>query len=268
MSGLISGALGGLAKAAGGLAEDYIRDERQLNVAQQLSDMEEQRQMRIAERKQAMGRSDLEFESNLRQREKDADVERDLAAAPRRAQAEREATKAAGSDAEYLRASKALANSKRGDPQYSPETLANVEAARMALGDEKRRRQLLAERAKIEESNMRGDQRTRALARVDRELERLTAVRGSKKTDTDQDVVKKTERQYRYDDEGNKVGESVTESTERRRVPAGAPPKPAAQPAAGGKTATRAEVQAWAKARGLTEADAIKTLEGRGYTIR
>jgi hypothetical protein len=75
--GLIEGALGGLAKAAGGIAEGHIQNEQRLDLQRELSAIEEQRQMRISE-----------AQERIRRGGRQADIDQDLAAAPRRTAAE------------------------------------------------------------------------------------------------------------------------------------------------------------------------------------
>lgn len=219
-NGLIAGAFKGLADAAGGLAQGYIEDERKLNYQQQLSAMEEQRQMRIEQYRQKLG-------LDTRQKE----FEQDIANAPRKTAAnvantratkqaeldiEREDTVKRGADPDYLKGKKALVNAGRADPQYSPDTLANAELTRIKVKDEQRRRQLLDERTQVEEGNLRGDQRERAIKRIDRELAALAGITNKKpmdETDTEKVIEKK------YDEMGNVV--TQTERVEKRKAKPG-----------------------------------------------
>lgn len=83
--GLIEGALGGLAQAAGGIAEGHIKNEQELDLRKELSAIEEQRQMRIMEATESRRRSGRQ-----------ADFDQDLANAPKRNQAEVDRVKTVG----------------------------------------------------------------------------------------------------------------------------------------------------------------------------
>lgn len=83
--GLIEGALGGLAQAAGGIAEGHIKNEQELDLRKELSAIEEQRQMRIMEATESRRRSGRQ-----------ADFDQDLANAPKRNQAEVDRIKTVG----------------------------------------------------------------------------------------------------------------------------------------------------------------------------
>lgn len=67
LQGILAGAVGGAAGAAQDMAGGYIRDERQVNVQQQLSQIEEERQMRIAEATETRRRAgrQADFEQNV-----------------------------------------------------------------------------------------------------------------------------------------------------------------------------------------------------------
>ena len=239
MAGIIAGAIGGLAGAAGEMARGYIDDERKLTVAEQLSQIEEARQTRIAER------------AEMRRREgRQADVDQDIANAPRVATAEAGSKKIVGqvendlavdrtsrtegakNDAEragaaaYAKdpAARAGARAAAQDKAvFAPGTYAEAEARQLSLADEKKRRDLLARRADIESGNLRGDQRTRAIKDIDTQLaalEKVTAPKPNPELDT-QEV-----REVKYDIDpasGEKRGEKVTTRKEVRRPPAGAP---------------------------------------------
>lgn len=219
-AGLIAGAFKGAADAVGGIAEGHIQDERKLSMEQQLSQMEEQRQMRIDEARE-----------QRRVKGRQSDIDQDIASAPRKAAAEADAIKVTGrakadteragliakaGDPDYLKGAKAVANAERPDPRYSPSEVAGAELTRVKLADEKRRRELLEQRDQIESSpSMRGDQRAKALARIDKEYERLTGLAPGKKAPSETDTVRVTEK--KYDDAGNVTREE--QRTERRDAP-------------------------------------------------
>ena len=235
LGGILAGALGGGAAAAQGMAQGAIEDERRLSISEQLSRMEEARQMRIAEANEVRRRAGRQ-----------ADIDQDITNAPRVAESQaasastvarakntvdNEDVISRGSDPAYLKAKKAEANASRADPQYSPSELANAEATRMAVGDERERRRLLQEKEDIETGSMRGDQRTRALAAVERKLAALQGRRSGGKDETD--TVRRVDVEFRTDPlTGEKTGESRTETTEKRRANPGAPAakSPAAAP--------------------------------------
>lgn len=236
-AGLIAGAFKGAADAVGSIAEGHIQDERRLSLEQQLSQMEEERQKRIAEHREG-----------IRVKGRQSDTEQDIANQPRvtaaatadlkakglvKSELERDDVKAKAGDPAYLKGSKAVANAGRADPQYSPSEYAQAEAARMKVADEKRRRELLAERDQIETGNMKGDQRARALARNTKALEALDRMVGAKKPVDETDVVKRVKENYTYNDAGNKTGVDRSESVEKRRAaPASARDKDDAKPKA------------------------------------
>lgn len=235
LGGILAGALGGGAAAAQGMAQGAIEDERRLSISEQLSRMEEARQMRIAEANEVRRRAGRQ-----------ADIDQDITNAPRVAESQaasastvarakntvdNEDVISRGSDPAYLKAKKAEANASRADPQYSPSELANAEATRMAVGDERERRRLLQEKEDIETGSMRGDQRARALAAVERKLAALQGRRSGGKDETD--TVRRVDVEFRTDPlTGEKTGESRTETTEKRRANPGAPAakSPAAAP--------------------------------------
>lgn len=240
LGGILAGALGGGAAAAQGMAQGAIEDERRLSISEQLSRMEEARQMRIAEANEVRRRAGRQ-----------ADIDQDITNAPRVAESQaasastvarakntvdNEDVISRGSDPAYLKAKKAEANASRADPQYSPSELANAEATRMAVGDEKQRRELVGRRDELEASmaNMRGDQRARAteeIKRIDRQLNTLGKRRNGGKDETD--TVRRVDVEFRTDPlTGEKTGESRTETTEKRRANPGAPAakSPAAAP--------------------------------------
>jgi hypothetical protein len=221
MAGLIAGALRGAADAVGDIAEGHIRDERELNLAEARSKIEEQRQLRIEAARQKMGLETRQAEFD--QDEKNAPRRTASAIADARAKGivktemDIEDAKKRGADPEYLKAEKAKANASRPDAQYAPGTYAEAQLKQMLVDDEKRRRQLLDQRAEIEQApSMRGDQRERAIKRIDRELEVLNS--GKKKSD-ETDTVKRTKEEYSYDEAGNKTGVDRLESIEKRRAP-------------------------------------------------
>lgn len=263
-AGLIAGAFKGAADAVGGIAEGHIQDERRLSLEQQLSQMEEQRQMRIAEHRE-----------NLRVKGRQSDIDQDITNAPRVTEAkvagmraegdakndiERKGLIAKAGDPEYLKGAKAVANAERADPRYSPSEVANAEATRLKVADEKRRRELLDQRDQVENSpSMRGDQRAKALARIDKELERITGMAPGKKPPSEYDTVRVKEKQY--DDAGNVTREE--ERTERRN----APPKSERGKATGDQrqTAARHEEARQAIARGADPAKVNQRLKELGY---
>lgn len=67
--GIISGALQGGAQAVGTIAQGAIEDERRVNVAQQLSQMDEEKQKRISEYNQ-----DLAYKGKLRETDRNGDL--------------------------------------------------------------------------------------------------------------------------------------------------------------------------------------------------
>lgn len=81
--GLIDGALKGLVDAAGGIAQGHIQNEQKVDLQRELSAIEEQRQMRIAE-----------AQEQLRRRGRQADFDQDITNAPQRTQVEIDRTKA------------------------------------------------------------------------------------------------------------------------------------------------------------------------------
>ncbi len=77
LGGIVRGAIAGAAGAAQDMAKGYIEDERRVSVQQQLSQIEEQRQLRIEEARERMRRTGRQ-----------ADFEQDVANAPKRAETE------------------------------------------------------------------------------------------------------------------------------------------------------------------------------------
>ena len=64
VGGIIASALAGGAGAAQDMAKGYIDDERKTTVAQQLSDIEEKRQQRIAQAAEVTRRGGKEWDAN------------------------------------------------------------------------------------------------------------------------------------------------------------------------------------------------------------
>lgn len=96
--GLIEGAIGGLAKGAGEIAGGHIKNEMEVDLRKQLSDLEEQRQMRI-----------MEATERNRRAGRQADFEQDVANAPTRTRLkidELKATKPVETDLEVERTRK------------------------------------------------------------------------------------------------------------------------------------------------------------------
>ena len=93
---------------------------------------------------------------------------------------------------------------------------------------------------------MRGDQRTRALARIDRELATLAGVSGKAKPVDEYDVVRKEEieKEDPYNP-GKTIKETKTTSTEKRKPPP--PEKRGAQKKEGEDEAHREALQAIAR---------------------
>lgn len=85
-SGLIQGALGGLAKAAGDISGGYIKNEQEVDLRKELSAIEEQRQLRIQESQERIRQSgrQADFEQNLTNapRQTESDITRMKAVAP------------------------------------------------------------------------------------------------------------------------------------------------------------------------------------------
>lgn len=224
--GILAGGLAGGAAAAQGMAQGAIDDERRLSVAEQLSAMEEKRQQRIAEAAEVRRRSgrqaDFEQDVTNAPRLRETAVADKAAVADATAAAERRATTAAGSDPEYLKGKKAIAEAGRAPERYSPETLAQAELTRMKIGDERKRRELLNQRAEIESGSMRGDQRAQAVKRIDQQLAQLErAVTGGKKTD-EYDIERVVETEKPDPTTGETVRERRVETTNKRRPTAGA----------------------------------------------
>jgi hypothetical protein len=229
--GILAGAVAGGAGAAQDMARGAIEDERKLSLTDQLSAIEEKRQMRIAEA------------AELRRRAgRQADTEQDLANAPRvresavadkravgtaAADVEREATIAAGSDPSYLKSKKAIAVAGQAPERYSPDTLARAELTRIQVGDEKKRRELLDRKADIESGSLRGDQRARALKQIDQQLAQLERATAGKKVD-EYDTEKVREETSVDPLTGEPTTKTVRERIEKRRPTPGKKEEPAA----------------------------------------
>jgi hypothetical protein len=278
--GIIAGALGGLAGAAGDMARGYIEDERKLSVAEQLSKIEEARQMRIAE------------QAELRRREgRQADTDQDIANAPRVAEAEAGSKKVVGkvendlavdrtartegakNDAErkaaadYAKDPSARAGARAAAQDkavFAPGTYTRAEAERLALDDEKKRRNLLDRRADIESGNLRGGQRVRALKSIDQQLAQLERTnKPARNPELDTQEIR--EVTYSIDPaSGEKTGERVTTRKEVRvppKPPAGAPTR---DPTKLSETQAHEQARA-AVARGASREAVNKRLAENGF---
>lgn len=277
--GIIAGALSGLAGAAGNMAEGYIQDERKLTVAQQLSDMEEQRQQRAAEAAEVRRRSGRQ-----------ADTDQDLANAPRKNQAEIDRLKTVGpaeteqaagrAGAVATATGKAQGAAEREnaaayakDPQaragaraaavdkavFSPSAYAEADLARMKVQDLKAHRQLVDEYAAIDsDTKLSPEEKTAKLASKQKQIELNFSRSGVKKDTPETDTEKVTTTSY-----GPGGEEIKTEKTQKRKAPPGS-----GGAAQGGKVATMAEVESYAKARGITVDAAKKGLATAGYKIQ
>lgn len=126
--GIIAGAIGGGARAAGQMAEGQIEDKRKLDMAKQLSDLDEMRQRRIAEFSSNLEREghkarlqDTEdfaqknFPNQLERvkQTKTAESDIELETAGKKINLETEAVKARGNDKSYLSALRNVAAAQR-----------------------------------------------------------------------------------------------------------------------------------------------------------
>jgi hypothetical protein len=278
--GIIAGALGGVAGAAQGMAQGAIEDERRLTIAQQLSDMEEQRQQRIAEA------------SELRRRAgRGADIQQDISTAPMVAEAEagkkriigpveteqaakregavvsaregaeREAARALGEDKRALAGMRAGAQAKA---VFSPGAYAEADLARMKTEDLKRHRALIDQYGAIQaDKSLTDEQRQAALDAKQKQIELNIQRASGGKPAGDEDTTKKVKVKYTIDPlTGEKTGEEREESTEKRKRGPGAPaakgaPKPS-------QAEAHAQAQA-ALARGAPLTAINARLKEQGY---
>jgi hypothetical protein len=268
--GILAGALGGAGAAIQGQAQGQIADERKLNLEQQLSAMEEERQMRIAEANEQRRRSGSAYDFGQKvanaPQETQMTVDRAGALAKGATQAQLDADAAYGQNPEARAGVRAKAQDQHIESSGSA---AEGELKRMALENEKKRQALLSRREDIVAGNLRGDQRARALEQVDQQLTALDIARNGKKNeDINTDQVERRDYVYGNENAPDKpTRETITKSTERHKASPFGPKKPAAEESKGGKTATRAEVTAYAAARGLKYEDAVKGLTTGGYRV-
>lgn len=268
MKGIIAGALAGGAEAVQNQAQGHIKDERQVNVAQQLSQMEEQRQIRIAEaaemRRRAGGQHDFDQEVSR------APVRREIAVEDARAKggvdvdtavdkatrlgpvetetavkragliAREQDTAAREGDAAYAADPKARAGARARATDkavFSPSAYLEADLARMKIADLQAHRALVTAYGAIEaDTALKPEEKTAKLASIQKQIELNAAKSGVKaagasgESDTDKTITETTG----YDDKGNEV-KTRTESTQKRKPPpgGGAPAaKPATAPAA------------------------------------
>lgn len=148
--GIIAGALGGGAQAAGAMASDQIDKTNKLDLAKQMSDIDEARQMRVAEASQRLARTThqqtLQDTEDFAQRNianqvgravkiKKAEGEVELEQAGAKADLETKKLIERASNQEYLKSIKAIALANRAPP--SALEAAQAEAARFHLENEK-----------------------------------------------------------------------------------------------------------------------------------
>ena len=243
LGGIIAGALGGGAGAAQGMAQGAIEDERKLDIAAQLSQMEEQRQLRIAEAGETRRRAG-----------RGADIEQDIATSGRRAEAEagrvgivgKAETEVAGeragivgkaqagaqreAEAEFGKDKAAQAGvrarAQAGHVEGSSERLRAMEA-QMSIDDRKAHRRLVDELSVIQSNDkLSPEDKQKQIDAKQKQIE-LNAQRAGVKPVGDEDTTKKVKVKYTIDPlTGEKVGEEREESTEKRkRVPGAAPAK-------------------------------------------
>lgn len=240
-TGIVAGALGGLADAAQGQARGYIEDERKTTVAQQLSDIEELRQMRIAQASEALRRGgrQADFEQDMgnapRRFETAAQGERVVGAAknevavqgekdmgPVRAANEGLVSRAKGkaelqNTADYATTPGARAGVRaKAQDQHieSSATLAQAELARLSLQERKDYAALVDQYYSLDDDQqMTPEEKKAAKDRLQRKMEqlKLKATGGAK--DPELDTVRVTE-ESEDPDTGKKT---KIEKTERRR---------------------------------------------------
>lgn len=246
--GLIAGALAGAAGAAQGMAQGEIANAQQLDFRTQISQMEEQRQMRLAERQEQARRAGAEWDADNRRKQLPLDAEAansdEVLNAQRRgiigkaqataeaavdpmvrkagdveaedkARREREAVTTAGTDAKYLAAIRAK---KNAETVWSPGTIAEAQLANMKVEDMKRHRALVDQFAAVDaDTSLMPEAKAAKLASLERQI-KLNVQRAGGKPDTGEtDTEKVTEQEY--DDMGNVV--KKVERTEKRRPPPG-----------------------------------------------
>ena len=287
--GLVAGALGGLGEAVQTQARGHIAEERELSIRDQLSKMEEARQMRI-----------MQASERLRREGRGADIDQDLAAAPRKAEAvaatertvgtarnevaaegerqigpvratnaglvttaqgeaERGNSAALGKDAAALAGIRAKAQAGHIE---SAGSLAQAELARLQVQERKDYNVLVDQIAAVEGDASLNDEQKKAKLKplVSKRDSIVLKARGPGAAGRDPEldtveVITETEDPAT----GNKTREKRVE----KRRPGNATPKPQVS-----KTATAADVADYAKQRGITLEAAKEGFRLQGYNIQ
>jgi hypothetical protein len=221
--GILAGAAVGAGDAVQGMARGNIEDERKLAMSRELDKMEEMRQTRIAEAAEARRREGRQADFEQNQANAPAalqtEIARERGVGAAQADLKREGL-LANNDPATLKAMKNVANASRPDAQYSPETYADAEIKKMALGFEKKRQALLSEREDVVNGDMKGDVRAQSLKKIDANLAALDIARMGKKVDETNTVQREKETYVRDPNDPTLVLSKETEkSTEKRRAP-------------------------------------------------
>lgn len=234
----VMGGVGGAADATQRQARGYIEDERKLNMETQLGDIQEQRELRLAEAKQRMGRVEKDYDRKAGLENRQREFEQDEANAPTKRARDTADAEAKG------RTARKLETETSNDPEYlkgvrkkaqaghveSASSVASAEAAREATRTAAQLRQL---RTQMADAVAAGDTAT-----ADRLRNRIDALSyaGGKSAGQDYDIEKTITEPEVDELTGEPTGKmkTRTETTRRRKpdpVRATSSPSPAAAPA-------------------------------------
>lgn len=287
--GLVAGALGGLGEAAQTQARGYIAEERELSVRDQLSKIEEARQMRI-----------MQASERLRREGRGADIDQDIATAPRKAEAAAATERTVGTARNEVAAegerqvgpvratnaglvTTAQGEAERGnaaalakDPAAlagirakaqaghieSAGSLAQAELARLQVQERKDYGMLVDQIANIEGDASLTDEQKKAKLKplISKRDSIVLKARGpgAAARDPELDTVEVIEER-----EDPATGDKIRTKRVEKRRPGNGTPKP--QP---DKVATMDEVSRYAAARGISAEKARVGLEAQGYKIQ